>query len=396
MAASSLAKRLRAAVSHDDEERFELANYTELQAHQLVEEAFSSPLQDATEPLRFTFIIGGGKLVRHKFDEQLGKYLTAALRKQGYEEDKGASVGSSKCFKQQHDTGQNLIYLHVFPELAPRAATAGAGGGAGGAAGGDGDGGAVGFDMSSPPVRCISCETFDFKKLIDSRVPSWLQRRRLLQLLQDAVRQIEAMEAKMIAREPLTPVEQAKYDMASRQNLEDKVAALQAAMKEQVSEGALTAAERATVLSEMEERLRAMADEQARAVADGHEKDAVKIAAQKAALTGRRDAVKAAFAASAAVTRPVRGISDIRAARATLTRLDKVAASLENPPKPLAPADALARRTELDKRPVVEAQLADLEKEAKFWFETDAEFEERVLSGIVSLGGSLKGAGRMR
>jgi hypothetical protein len=167
-------------------------------------------------------------------------------------------------------------------------------------------------------------------------------------------------------------------------------------MKEQVSEGALTAAERATVLSEMEERLRAMADEQARAVADGHEKDAVKIAAQKAALTGRRDAVKAAFAASAAVTRPVRGISDIRAARATLTRLDKVAASLENPPKPLAPADALARRTELDKRPMVEAQLADLEKEAKFWFETDAEFEERVLSGIVSLGGSLKGAGRMR
>ena len=95
-----------------------------------------------------------------------------------------------------------------------------------------------------------------------------------LMLLQDAIRQIESMEGKMIAREALTPVEQAKYDMASRQNLEEKVQWLQASMKEQVAAGALSNAERDTVLREMEERLKALLEEQEKAVADGHEKAA--------------------------------------------------------------------------------------------------------------------------
>ena len=120
--AAALAKRLRAVTEHDDAERFELANYTQEQAETLVEAAFAAPFEAATEPLRISFIIGGGKLVRHKFDEALGKYLTAALRKLGFEEDKGASLGSEKCYKMQHDTGQNLIYLHVFPETARAAA----------------------------------------------------------------------------------------------------------------------------------------------------------------------------------------------------------------------------------------------------------------------------------
>jgi hypothetical protein len=388
MSAPSLAKKLRAYTEHEDDERFELANYTQVQAEQLVELAFSSPLEAAKEALRFTFVIGGGKLVRHKFDDNLGKYLTAALRKVGYEEDKAASLGSSKAYKMQHDLGQNLIYLHVFPEIVVTSKSAGPAEDAEAEA-------AITFNMDAPPVRCIACEVFDFKKLADSKFPSWLQRRRVLQLLQDAIKQIDAMEAKMVARVALTPVEQAKYDMASRQNLEEKVTLLQGLMKEQVSGGLLTSSERDIVLSEMESRLKTLDEEAAHALAEGHEKAAGQLKQQHNNLTARRDGVKEAFRTTAAVTRPVRSIADIKQARLQIARLDKLEATLTQGlapgQKPLSAAELLSRRTEVDTRPSIQDKLNVLQSDARFWFELEDEFESRVKEGIMALGGSLKG-----
>ena len=393
MSAPSLAKKLRAYTEHEDDERFELANYTQVQAEQLVELAFSSPLEAAKEALRFTFVIGGGKLVRHKFDDNLGKYLTAALRKVGYEEDKAASLGSSKAYKMQHDLGQNLIYLHVFPEIVVSTTSAGAG------ASDDAESEtAITFNMDAPPVRCIACEVFDFKKLADSKFPSWIQRRRVLQLLQDAIKQIDAMEAKMVSRIALSPVEQAKYDMASRQNLEEKVTLLQGLMKEQVSGGILTSTERETVLGEMENRLKTLDEEAAHALADGHEKSAGQLKQQHSNLSTRRDGVKEAFRSTPAVTRPVRSIADIKQARLQIARLDKLEATLSQGPAPgqkaLSAAELLARRTEVDTRPGIQDKLNALQNDARFWFELEDEFEGRVKEGIMSLGGSIKGMKR--
>ena len=390
MSAPSLAKKLRAFTEHDDDERFELANYTQIQAEQLVELAFSSPLEAAKEALRFTFIIGGGKLVRHKFDDQLGKYLTAALRKVGYEEDKAASLGSSKVYKMQHDLGQNLIYLHVFPEIVTSSSS--------GTANDEVETTAITFNMDAPPVRCIACEVFDFKKLAESKFPSWIQRRRVLQLLQDAIKQIDAMEAKMVARVILSPIEQAKYDMASRQNIEEKVAMLQALMKEQVSGGILTSTERETVLSEMDAKLKTLDEEASKASTEGHEKAASQLKQQNVSLTSRRDGVREAFKSTAAVNRPVRNIADIKQARIAIARLDKLEATLTQGPapgqKPLSAAELLARRTEIDTRPSIQDKLNTLQGEARYWFELEEEFEGRVKEGIISLGGSLKSMGK--
>ena len=41
--------------------------------------------------VRFTFIIGGGKKVREKYDPACQKNLTAALRKYNFEDDQGAT-----------------------------------------------------------------------------------------------------------------------------------------------------------------------------------------------------------------------------------------------------------------------------------------------------------------
>ena len=98
--AASLAKRLRGITSYDDEERFDLASYTEEQVKSLVPLAFSAPIVCA-EPLRLTFIVGGGKLVRHRYDESLPKWLGAALREAGFADDRGAALGDAKVFKLQ-------------------------------------------------------------------------------------------------------------------------------------------------------------------------------------------------------------------------------------------------------------------------------------------------------
>ena len=42
--------------------------------------------------VRFTFIIGGGKKVREKYDPACQKNLTAALRKYNFEDDQGAAL----------------------------------------------------------------------------------------------------------------------------------------------------------------------------------------------------------------------------------------------------------------------------------------------------------------
>ena len=105
--------------------------------------------------------------------------------------------------------------------------------------------------------------------------------------------------------------------------------------------------------------------------------------------------MRAVFAAAPAAAWPVKAIADIRQARAALARLDKLEAAAAAGPgggKPLTAAEALARRTELDTRGGIQERLDALCAEAKMWFETSAEFEERVLEGIRGLGGSMRGA----
>jgi len=79
---------------------------------------------------RTSFIVGGGKKVRGKYDAALPKYISQALGAIGYEEDKGASV-SLACqgrFKYQHNTDTDLKTMHVFPRVEVVAEDVAAGG----------------------------------------------------------------------------------------------------------------------------------------------------------------------------------------------------------------------------------------------------------------------------
>jgi hypothetical protein len=381
--AAALAKRLRAVREHDDDERYDLAGYTQTQAEELMSLAFADPIE-ATTPLRFTFIIGGGKLVRTRYPEELGKWLMAAGRKLGFEDDRGASLGMSMVMKMQHDTGQNLIYLHVFPKVVPPPSS-GPHGGADGAGGeGDEDDGKPALDPSDPRNRVLMAEQFDFVKIVPSKVAPWSHKRRLLSFLQSTLKRIEDIEGKMAMRQELSDAEQALYEGTSRANLEEKAAWLQAQMKEQVSAGDLTAAERETVLKEMEEKLAAATAEVNKAEA-GSKKASV-LAEKRDALAGRRDAVRSAFADASPPTYPVRGIADIKKARLELARLDKLEASTAG--KTLTVSEAMARARELEARPGLQERLEGLYRDARGWFESDEEFEGRVKEGLMAIGGA--------
>lgn len=320
--------------------------------------------------------------MRQKYDPDLGKWMTAALRKLGYDDDKGAALGSTAAFKMQHDLGQNLIYLHVFPRFVVKSA-----GSASGADGGDGagDDGKPQLDLDDPATRCIQCEIFDFHKLVPSKVVPWSQKRRLLSLLQNTLKKIENIEGKMASRQALDDSESLLYEIASRQSLDEKIAWLQAKMKEQVTEAVLTDKERGTVLSEMEEKLASIDAEIKKTPADG--KQTAKLSASKDSLASRHDSVKSAFSLKAAVTYPVKGLPEIKKIKIEVNRLDKLEKAQQASGKSMTASEALKLTRELDARIDLNDRLQTLYHEAKGWFESQEEFEERVKEQLGSMGG---------
>lgn len=113
---SGLAGEIRSLLAS---EQIDLGGYTEARATDLVKNAFGKPLDAPTKMISIKFVVGGGKLVRAKYNDDLTKWMIAALREVGYSEDRSAAetFDSQGFFKQQHDTGQNLKYLVIYPKV---------------------------------------------------------------------------------------------------------------------------------------------------------------------------------------------------------------------------------------------------------------------------------------
>ena len=67
------------------------------QAVSFVEAAFKEPFE-LEVMIKITLTVGAGKLARQKYDDNLGKWICQALKDQGYQDDRGASV-SMDCAK---------------------------------------------------------------------------------------------------------------------------------------------------------------------------------------------------------------------------------------------------------------------------------------------------------
>ena len=103
--AAHMAKQVRGLTAYDPLEKFDLGGFTQEQVAEFVPLAFTEPF---SLQLRVSFVVGGGRLVRARYHDDLQKWLSSALRELGFEEDRGAAIGSTAAFKRQEDLAQNL------------------------------------------------------------------------------------------------------------------------------------------------------------------------------------------------------------------------------------------------------------------------------------------------
>ena len=366
--AAALIRSIRATTDHDSElDKYDLSHFTTEASVKELCTVFAAPLP-ATTPLRFTFIVGGGKLVRAKYEESLGRWLSNALRELGFEEDRGAALGSQAAFKRQEDTGQNLVFIHVFPRIvaAPAIAVAAA---------------AAAADaplVITPTQRVLNSTLAEFQRMIASRAPTWSEKRVVHAAeLGAAITRMDTYETNLATRVPLSAAEQAEYDGLTRELLVEKSAWLHGEIKAHVAAGRLTGAEVLVVVKEMETKLAGMRAE-AEKMTPGSEKAAA-AAAAIAALDGKRAALAKALPAALAPLRAEAEIRKIRGRLAALERLEKARAGT---------AFTIAELREVGERPDLEAKLAALLAEAKGWWEADDAFAARVAASTRGGGGA--------
>ena len=217
--------------------------------------------------VRVSFLVGAGKLGRQKYDKDLAKTLCRALIALGFDEDQGASC-IPQCqgfFKHQHDTGRNLMLLHVFPKITEIAESKGEGnaggggggggyGGGGGAGGGEADGGESWRDMS-PTMMAATASMATFEKMVPAKTPSWTQKKRLLDSLKEVGLQLRVCDEKLISMDKLTAEEEHLYELTSTDELSEKVQWLAAEVKTMVQEKRLTKAERNALVAQLDDKL---------------------------------------------------------------------------------------------------------------------------------------------
>ena len=190
------------------------------------------------------FVIGGGKKTRAKYDEELLKHLTSALRALGFEDDRGASA-CAECqgtYKYQHDTDKDLKYLHVFPRATHEA-----------------EGGEVDEEANatkSPEYRACTCDLDEFEGLVSMYTPSFSQQRALLRRMKVMEHALNALEQKVIAMETLSDREQTMYD--SMIDVAAKIEHLQKSLDDMIKKGRLTKGEQGEIVEDLQLKLEDM------------------------------------------------------------------------------------------------------------------------------------------
>lgn len=348
-AATGLARDIRAAVAS---EQFDLGGYTEVRVTDLVNAAFSSPLTAPSEMIRFTFVVGGGKLVRARYPDDLSKWMTNALTALGFTEDRSAAVSLSSQgqFKRQHDTGQNLKYLVVFPHVdlkKPEQSTVAT----------------EEKENRSPEFLVTSCTLARFQEMVASKVQSWRQKKRLSKLLQDRIDEGAVIEKKLIKGGALTPQEQAAYE--SNTELPEKSTWLQTETKKMVDAGTISSSEKAELLELLQTNLDEAGSELAAATTANQPK---KVAALNNRIATVKSRIQTVEKINATKPPPLKHSAEIQ----KLWQRTFKTADLEEKGKTLSLT--IADLKLLEERRELEARIKELEQASRGWFQEDADF----------------------
>jgi len=354
--ASGLAGKVRRSTESDE---FELAGYDQARCDDFAKSAFTEPFE-LREMIKLSFVVGGGKLVRQKYSDDLPKIFMCAMAAIGFQDDNSASLEAKSAgkFKFQHDTGKNLKFVHVFPRMiAPQA-----GGGEEGEEEEEDEG------PSSPEDILCRAGAKDFSRLVTDYVQTYQQKKRLLDTIKGRISKLESIEGKMTRLEALSSEEQALFDDVGADALREKAKLLSGAMQEMVDEGKLTSAEKSAFLEQLEVKLAAVEEEIKKAEADGKAKKVQALSQQKELAQKTRATVKDAPAAPLAQLRHGNELKKLYAKLAGLDKIEKVS-------KGHYTMDDLKK---LGERPEIDEAISVLETRSRGWFEDDDVFKERV------------------
>lgn len=352
--ATSLAREVRTAT---DSEEFDLAGYNLQKCHDFCKAAFAEPLP-LSKMVRLSFICGGGKLTRQKYTDALPKEFMVALAESGgYSQDNAAALTmeSAGTFKYQHDTNKNLIFVHVYPKLAPPEAEAEAEGEEEEERG-----------PQDPADVLAECEMDDFARVLEGRVVTYAGKRRVLDAIKARIAKMEVAEQKLINRQTLDPDEQKMYDTLSIDGLKEKVKAVSQDLQSMATTaGKLTQVEHAFVLEDFAAKMQGLQEQISKA--EGKDKLLQKLQEQQSKLEAMTSTVKAIEPARPPPLRHGQDIQKLRMKVASLTKLEA-----GKGPFSIDQLKAIAEKPEL------EEAIDVLERRSRFWFESDAEFKVRL------------------
>lgn len=269
--------------SSTSSEQFDLTNFNEIKTKELITTSFSRPLDSPTEMIKFTFIVGGGKLVRSRYPEDLPKWMTNSLREIGYVEDRSAALDftSQGTFKHQHDTGQNLKVIIVFPRVTCGESKEGS----------KSNTSEPVLDTNSKEYVVCSAELETFKDIVNHKVESWTLKKRLLKILQDSKTFCDSLEQKLVQGVQLSTYEQSVYD-SNPGSANEKINWLQEEIKLMVDSGRLTNVEKSQLLETINGNLVTLEEELTQARNEGKEKKIEKIEEKKQNVLNRKRAVE--------------------------------------------------------------------------------------------------------
>ena len=359
---SGLAGEIRACATS---EQFDLSGYTEPRVRELMTTAFGGPpLESPTEMIRFTFVVGGGKLVRSRYAEDLPKWMTAALRDIGFQEDRSAACtfDCQGTYKQQHDTGQNLKTIIVFPRVQCGAINSSNSTGKPQS----NDNSTVTINVNSPEYIVAACELSTFKDIVASKTSTWRQKKRLLKVIQDAAETFKSLEEKLVRGELLTPTEQILYDANSGQDNE-KITWLQSEIKSMVNSGNISSSEKEELISSLKQNLHTLNEEQEKAKLEGNTKLMEKIEEKKNAISGRIATIEKI----SPITHRLRHGEEIQKLRLKLFPLIALQEKARSVSLTLDDLKVLEGKDE------IEASILQLEMASKGWFEDQNDFDEK-------------------
>ena len=303
-----------------------------------------------------TFIVGGGKLSRSKYDPKCGQVVTAALSTLGFVEDRGASCVNecAGCFKSQHDTGKNIYTVVVFPRIELLVSTASSGSH-------DGDDDDDLIPTNSPGYKMAVAPLTTFKNLLSTYVPTYLEKKACQQTLDGLLELEQAIESKMMNGNPLDSAEQSFYDSAC--DLREKHSHVQKEASKHVEDGRLTAGEKDYILELNENRINTLMSEKSSAATAER---------LKKALARKQQLQKISPVNSEQYPPPLRYEANIRALRKKVMPLCAIEDNAKGRLMTLAETRAVTEKEEL------ETEIAHLEEASCGWFEDEESFTARV------------------